>query len=124
MMTRPDRKEPDLNEACAGDIRGTTTSKVVGDDLQRLVIGLALPCINGQVSWMLAPRTGGEHLCSGLAPDWIKPAQERAALQMMPMFTGYRPDNRFLFVFSNRAEDCSCKASAFIAGIGQKAKEF
>lgn len=70
--TRLDRKEPDLNEARPGDVRDTTTPKAMGDNLRRFLIGNGLTASSRKqlTDWMLATRTSGERLRSGLKSDW------------------------------------------------------
>ncbi|AQS41294.1 MAG: Beta-lactamase class A protein [Candidatus Tokpelaia hoelldobleri] len=70
--TRLDRLEPDLNEARPGDERDTTTPEAMGGNLQRFLTGGSLSTSSRKqlTEWMLATRTSGERLRSGLPSGW------------------------------------------------------
>jgi beta-lactamase class A len=70
--SRLDRIEPMLNEARPGDVRDTTTPAAMVADLRRLLLGNALSWASKEqlIQWMLATKTSGRRLRSGLPQGW------------------------------------------------------
>jgi beta-lactamase class A len=70
--TRLDRIETELNSAIAGDPRDTTTPRAMRGNLQRLLLGDALPpALRTQLlDWMRGNQTGDARLRAGLPKDW------------------------------------------------------
>jgi beta-lactamase class A len=71
-VTRLDRIETALNEATPGDPRDTTTPAAMAANLQSLVLGDGLsPRSRDHLSaWLVANKTGGAKLRTGLSKDW------------------------------------------------------
>jgi beta-lactamase class A len=69
---RLDRWETALNTAIPGDLRDTSTPEAMGNSLQRLVLGDALPDPQrAQLrDWLLGNTTGAERIKAGIPPDW------------------------------------------------------
>lgn len=70
--TRLDRREPELNEAAAGDPRDTTSPRAMIDSLQRLLFGDALrpPSQAVLAAWLIENRTGDARIRAGVPGDW------------------------------------------------------
>lgn len=71
-VTRLDRYEVALNEAKAGDPRDTTSPAAMLANLDRLVLGNALPPAAKEqlTQWLIANRTGDTRLRAGLPAGW------------------------------------------------------
>ena len=71
-VTRLDRREPDLNEARAGDPRDTTTPANMLADLRKVVLGPTLTPVSRQrlTDWMLACKTGDDRFRAGVPKGW------------------------------------------------------
>lgn len=71
-VTRLDRREPELNEAAAGDPRDTTSPRAMIDSLQRLLFGDALrpPSQAVLAAWLIENRTGDARIRAGVPGDW------------------------------------------------------
>jgi beta-lactamase class A len=69
---RLDRWETELNSAIPGDPRDTATPKAMGESLQRLVLGDALPAPQREQlkTWLLGNTTGGAKIKAGIPADW------------------------------------------------------
>ena len=72
MVTRLDRREPELNEATPGDPRDTTTPAAIATSLRRLVLGDALSASSRDqlTAWLVADEVGGPLLRASLPTDW------------------------------------------------------
>ena len=72
LVTRLDRREPQLNENKAGDLRDTTTPVSMLYTLNNLVLGKALsePSREQLIAWLVANTTGDKKLRAGLPKDW------------------------------------------------------
>lgn len=72
-VTRLDRWEPMLNQSLSGDVRDTTTPKMMANTLYRLLSGKALTTGSQQqlMAWMEADQVGGPLLRSVLPKDWF-----------------------------------------------------
>ncbi|MDE3115759.1 MAG: class A beta-lactamase [Pseudomonadota bacterium] len=71
-FTRLDRTEPTLNTAIPGDPRDTTTPLATLDDMQKILLGHALPAAGRRklTGWMLASKTADARLRAGLPKTW------------------------------------------------------
>ena len=71
-VTRPDRREPTLNEAKPGDPRDTTTPLAMLEILRKTVLGDALsaPSREQLTAWLLACKTGDKRLRAGVPKAW------------------------------------------------------
>jgi beta-lactamase class A len=72
LVTRLDRREPQLNENKPGDLRDTTTPISMLYTLKNIVLGKALSeAARGQlIAWLVANTTGDKKLRAGLSKDW------------------------------------------------------
>ena len=72
-VTRLDRMEPELNSAIPGDDRDTTTPLAICSDMQRLLVGDALPEKSRRQleDWLLSNETGGPLIRAGVPKNWI-----------------------------------------------------
>ena len=72
VVTRLDRREPDLNEAAPGDPRDTTSPNAMRDTLGKLLFGPALSAASRDslAGWLQANTTGAKRLRAGLPADW------------------------------------------------------
>jgi beta-lactamase class A len=70
--THVDRTEPTLNEATPGDIRDTSTPRVLGTDLRRFLLGNVLPDSRRKLltGWLLTNTTGGPYIRAGVPSGW------------------------------------------------------
>jgi beta-lactamase class A len=70
--TRVDRTEPTLNEATPGDIRDTSTPRVLGTDLRHFVLGNVLPGDRRTLltGWLVTNTTGGPYIRAGVPAGW------------------------------------------------------
>jgi beta-lactamase class A len=70
--TNVDRIEPALNEAIPGDTQDTSTSRALGTDLRRLLLGGMLPIGRRQLltSWLAGNTTGGPYIRAGVPSGW------------------------------------------------------
>ncbi len=70
--TRLDRREPELNEAKAGDPRDTTTPAAMLATLRRIVLGeaLSIPSRDQLTAWLVACKTGSTSLRAGVPGGW------------------------------------------------------
>ena len=71
-MTRLDRREPALNDACPGDPRDTTAPAAMLADLHALALGPALSAAARErmQGWLRGSRTGGARLRARLPQGW------------------------------------------------------
>lgn len=71
-VSRLDQLEPELNRDAPGDERDTTTPHALGADIQRLVLGDALPPDKRAMltDWMVRSTTGGKRIRAGFPADW------------------------------------------------------
>jgi beta-lactamase class A len=71
-MTRLDRMEPALNNVAPGDPRDTTTPEAMLADMQKILLGDALPAPAREKleSWLVQNTTGGEMIRAGVPKDW------------------------------------------------------
>lgn len=71
-LTRLDRVEPALNSARPGDIRDTSTPAAMAANLNKLVLGDALPPPQRQllIRWLKQNTTGNESIRAGVPADW------------------------------------------------------
>lgn len=71
-MTRLDRREPELNQGLAADVRDTTTPNAISQSLKSLLFGSALsPSSQQQLqSWMAQNQVTGNLLRSVLPAGW------------------------------------------------------
>nr|WP_088328130.1 class A beta-lactamase Bla1 [Bacillus cereus] len=72
-VTMSDRFETELNEAIPGDIRDTSTAKVIATNLKDFTVGNALPDDKRKVltDWMKGNATGDKLIRAGVPTDWI-----------------------------------------------------
>lgn len=72
-VTMSDRFETELNEAIPGDIRDTSTAKVMATNLKDFTVGNALPDDKRKVltDWMKGNATGDKLIRAGVPTDWI-----------------------------------------------------
>jgi beta-lactamase class A len=72
LVTRLDRREPQLNENKADDLRDTTTPISMLYTLKNLVLGKALsePSREQLIAWLVANTTGDKKLRAGLPKNW------------------------------------------------------
>jgi beta-lactamase class A len=70
--THVDRTEPTLNEATPGDIRDTSTPRVLGTDLRHFVLGNVLPGDRRTLltGWLVTNTTGGPYIRAGVPAGW------------------------------------------------------
>ncbi|WP_229068644.1 class A beta-lactamase [Actinoplanes sp. DH11] len=70
--TNVDRIEPDLNEATPGDVRDTSTPRALGTDLQKFVLGDALPAERRKTftDLLLGNTTGDTYIRAGVPDGW------------------------------------------------------
>ncbi len=70
--THADRTEPSLNEAARGDIRDTSTPRVLGADLRSIVLGDVLPPNRRSMltKWLVTNTTGGPYIRAGVPSGW------------------------------------------------------
>ena len=70
--THVDRTEPSLNEATPGDIRDTSTPRVLATDLRRFVLGDVLPQSRRELltGWLVTNTTGGPYIRAGVPSGW------------------------------------------------------
>ncbi|WP_058836279.1 class A beta-lactamase [Luteimonas abyssi] len=71
-VTRLDRREPELNEAAAGDPRDTTSPRAIVDSLHALLFGDALRAPSRAVlaGWLIDNRTGDARIRAGTPAGW------------------------------------------------------
>lgn len=69
---RLDRWETELNSAVPGDLRDTTTPQAMGNSLNRLALGDALPPEQRAqlCDWLLGNTTGATRIKAGIPSDW------------------------------------------------------
>lgn len=72
LVTRLDRREPQLNENKPGDLRDTTTPISMLYTLKNIVLGMALSDASRDqlITWLVANTTGDKKLRAGLPKDW------------------------------------------------------
>lgn len=72
-ITHLDRYEPDLNTAIAGDDRDTTTPAAMLGNMQRLLLGNALPIAQRKLllEWMTGNTTGNARIRAGVPAQWL-----------------------------------------------------
>ena len=72
MMTRLDRKEPELNSAIPGDERDTTTPAAMCSDMQRLLLSDVLSESSRHLleDWLRRNETGALMIRAGVPKDW------------------------------------------------------
>nr|WP_220471728.1 class A beta-lactamase [Tomitella gaofuii] len=70
--TNVDRIEPALNSAVPGDVRDTSTPRVLAEDLRGFALGdwLAPQRRARYVEWMVANTTGDEYIRAGIPAGW------------------------------------------------------
>lgn len=70
--THTDRTEPTLNTATPGDVRDTSTPRVMGDDLRKLALGDVLPADKRRLltGWLVTNTTGGPYIRAGVPAGW------------------------------------------------------
>ncbi len=71
-VTRLDRKEPELNDAIAGDPRDTTSPEAMVDSMNKLLLGEGLSAQSRVqlAAWLEKGATGGNRLRAGIPPKW------------------------------------------------------
>ena len=71
-VSRLDHNEPQLNRTPPGDPDDTTTPAAMADNLQKLILGMALSPTSRErlTGWMLGCKTGDNRLRAGLPKDW------------------------------------------------------
>lgn len=72
-VTKPDRFEPDLNEATPGDLRDTSTPRALATTLKALTIGNVLPSDRRSIliDWMSGNATGDQLIRAGAPAGWV-----------------------------------------------------
>lgn len=70
--THVDRTETELNDAVPGDVRDTSTPRVLGTDLRRFVLGNQLPAHRRQLltDRLVHNTTGDSYIRAGLPGGW------------------------------------------------------
>ena len=70
--TNTDRDEPTLNSALPGDVRDTSSPRVMAEDLRTYVLGDALTPQRRALltSWLDANTTGGQYIRAGVPAGW------------------------------------------------------
>ena len=71
--TRLDRIETELNEATPGDLRDTTTPKMMASAITKLILGDALsPASRSQLKeWMIANKVADSLIRASVPEDWV-----------------------------------------------------
>jgi beta-lactamase class A len=71
-ITRLDRTEPSLNTNLPGDLRDTTTPRVMTENLRRVLLGDILTQSSRErlIEWMTASTTGSARFRAGLPTSW------------------------------------------------------
>jgi beta-lactamase class A len=70
--TRLDRWEPELNTSIPGDLRDTTTPRVMATTLRKLALDKALPAAQQSrlQEWLIGNTTGDERIRAGVPSGW------------------------------------------------------